>query len=208
MVRELRITCSARATYWTSEFLDSLISTRLSRSIATGTSALCPSWKRRFPQNAEPKKKFKRTSSRPTERFLRIHKSVFTSLSERAGSRRPFLAPFDNQRALQMQRRIRFNELVVVSGGFTDRASGTIQIFHTEPLMCPQPGEEAMAAPIDDTKTPFEIVKISELSSGKAAGESHCAPRRLCHGDGSGTCLHHGQRGFSSGHFPSRPAYA
>jgi polysaccharide export outer membrane protein len=68
---------------------------------------------------------------------------------------------------VQMQRRIRLNELVVVSGGFTDRASGTIQIFHTEPLMCPLPGEEALAAPIDDVKTPFEIVKISELSSGK-----------------------------------------
>jgi polysaccharide export outer membrane protein len=68
---------------------------------------------------------------------------------------------------VQMQRRIRLNELVVVSGGFTDRASGTIQIFHTEPLMCPQPGEEALAAPFDNNKTPFEIVKISELSSGK-----------------------------------------
>jgi len=68
---------------------------------------------------------------------------------------------------VQMQRRIRLNELVVVSGGFTDRASGTIQIFHTEPLLCPLPGEEALAAPLDDTKTPFEIVKISELSSGK-----------------------------------------
>ena len=67
---------------------------------------------------------------------------------------------------VQMQRRIRLNELVVVSGGFTDRASGTIQIFHTEPLMCPLPGEEALAAPLDDTKSPFEIVKISELSSG------------------------------------------
>jgi polysaccharide export outer membrane protein len=68
---------------------------------------------------------------------------------------------------VQMQRRIRLNELVVVSGGFTDRASGTIQIFHTEPLLCPLPGEEALAAPLDDSKTPFEIVKISELSSGK-----------------------------------------
>ena len=67
-----------------------------------------------------------------------------------------------------MQRRIRLNELMVVSGGFTDRASGTIQIFHTEPLMCPQPGEEALATPFDATKTPFEIVKIAELSSGKA----------------------------------------
>jgi len=68
---------------------------------------------------------------------------------------------------VQMQRKVRLNELMVVSGGFTDRASGTIQIFHTEPLMCPQPGEEALAQPIDDTKAPFEIVKISELRSGK-----------------------------------------
>jgi len=68
---------------------------------------------------------------------------------------------------VQMQRKVRLNELMVVSGGFTDRASGTIQIFHTEPLMCPQPGEEAFAAPIDDSKAPFEIVKISELRSGK-----------------------------------------
>ena len=68
---------------------------------------------------------------------------------------------------VQMQRKVRLNELMVVSGGFTDRASGTIQILHTEPLMCPQPGEEALAAPIDDTKAPFEIVKIADLKSGK-----------------------------------------
>ena len=68
---------------------------------------------------------------------------------------------------VQMQRKVRLNELMVVSGGFTERASGTIQIFHTEPLMCPQPGEEALALPIDQTKAPFEIIKISELRSGK-----------------------------------------
>ena len=68
---------------------------------------------------------------------------------------------------VQMQRKIRLNELVVVSGGFTERASGTIQILHTEPLMCPQPGEEAEAAPIDGTKIPFQIVKLSELKAGK-----------------------------------------
>jgi polysaccharide export outer membrane protein len=68
---------------------------------------------------------------------------------------------------VQMQRKVRLNELMVVSGGFTDRASGTIQIFHTEPLMCPQPGQEALAKPIDERKAPVEIVKISELRSGK-----------------------------------------
>jgi polysaccharide export outer membrane protein len=68
---------------------------------------------------------------------------------------------------IEMKRKVRLNELVAVSGGFTERASGTIQILHTEPLMCPEPGEEALAAPIDGTRIPLQIVKISELRSGK-----------------------------------------
>src|SRR6266850_425744 len=68
---------------------------------------------------------------------------------------------------VQMQRKVRLNELMAASGGFTERASGTIQILHTEPLMCPGPGEEAEAAPIDGTKIPLQIFKISELRTGK-----------------------------------------
>ena len=68
---------------------------------------------------------------------------------------------------VEMKRKVRLNELMAVSGGFTERASGTIQILHTEPLMCPEPGEETEAAPIDGTKIPLQIVKISELRSGK-----------------------------------------
>lgn len=68
---------------------------------------------------------------------------------------------------VEMKRRVRLNELIAVSGGFTERASGTIQILHTEPLMCPEPGEEDEAKPIDGTKIPLQIVKISELRSGK-----------------------------------------
>ena len=69
---------------------------------------------------------------------------------------------------VEMKRKVRLNELVAVSGGFTERAAGTIQILHTEPLMCPEPGEESEAAPIDGTKIPLQVVKISELRSGKA----------------------------------------
>lgn len=69
---------------------------------------------------------------------------------------------------VQMLRKVRLNELMAASGGFTERASGTIQILHTEPLMCPQPGEEAEAAPLDGTKLPLQIVKISELRAGLA----------------------------------------
>ena len=68
---------------------------------------------------------------------------------------------------VEMKRRVRLNELMAVSGGFTERASGTIQILHTEPLMCPQPGEEAEAAPIDGTRIPLQIVKIADLRAGK-----------------------------------------
>lgn len=69
---------------------------------------------------------------------------------------------------IEMKRKVRLNELIAVSGGFTERASGTIQILHTEPLMCPEPGEEEEAKPIDGTKIPLQIVKISELRTGKA----------------------------------------
>jgi polysaccharide biosynthesis/export protein len=68
---------------------------------------------------------------------------------------------------VEMKRKVRLNELMAVSGGFTERASGTIQILHTEPLMCPEPGEEAAAAPIDGTRIPLQIVKISDLRAGK-----------------------------------------
>lgn len=66
-----------------------------------------------------------------------------------------------------MQRRVRLNELMAVSGGFTERASGTIEILHTEPVMCPLPGEEALAAPIDGNKLPRQIIKLADLKAGK-----------------------------------------
>lgn len=66
-----------------------------------------------------------------------------------------------------MLRRVRLNELMAQAEGFTERASGTIQILHTEPLMCPQPGEEAAALPIEEGKSPLEIVRIADLKMGK-----------------------------------------
>ena len=69
---------------------------------------------------------------------------------------------------IQMQRKVRLNEMMAASGGFTERAAGTIQILHTEPVMCPEPGEELEAKPIDGTKIPLQIVSIAELRAGKA----------------------------------------
>ncbi len=65
-----------------------------------------------------------------------------------------------------MKRTVRLNELMTASGGFTERASGTIQILHTEPVMCPMAGEEADAAPIDGANLPLQIVKVADLRAG------------------------------------------
>lgn len=67
-----------------------------------------------------------------------------------------------------MLRPMRLNEVIAASGGFTERAAGTIQILHTEPVMCPEPGEEAEALPVDGTALPFVVVKIADLQKGAA----------------------------------------
>src|SRR5438445_698037 len=42
---------------------------------------------------------------------------------------------------VQMNRRLRLHELLVTAGGITQGASGTIQVVHTEPEMCSEPGQ-------------------------------------------------------------------
>jgi polysaccharide biosynthesis/export protein len=101
-------------------------------------------------------------SVRITERLSRQPATVFGAV--RQASR------------VEMKRKVRLNELMAVSGGFTERASGTIQILHTEPLMCPEAGEEALAAPIDATRIPLSIVKIADLRAGKPEANPFIRP--------------------------------
>src|SRR5262245_48524580 len=42
---------------------------------------------------------------------------------------------------VMMMRRVRLHELITRAGGTNDRASGLVQIMHTEAEMCPEPGE-------------------------------------------------------------------
>ena len=62
-----------------------------------------------------------------------------------------------------MMRKVRLNEMVAASGGFTERAAGTIQIIHSEPLMCPEPGSTDAVA----SDRPLEIVKVMDLKAGR-----------------------------------------
>jgi polysaccharide export outer membrane protein len=66
-----------------------------------------------------------------------------------------------------MQREQRLNEVIAAAGGFTEKAAGTIQILHTEPVMCPEGGQEAQSMPIDGSAIPFQVVKIADLQKGK-----------------------------------------
>ena len=65
-----------------------------------------------------------------------------------------------------MDRRMRLNELIAASGGFTDKAAGTIQILHTQALLCPGPGEQAEALPVAGTAVPLQVLKIADLAKG------------------------------------------
>jgi polysaccharide export outer membrane protein len=65
-----------------------------------------------------------------------------------------------------MVKKQRLHEVIAAAGGFTEKASGTIQILHTEPVLCPAPGEDVEALPINGTEIPFQVVNISDLKKG------------------------------------------
>jgi polysaccharide export outer membrane protein len=70
---------------------------------------------------------------------------------------------------VQMYRPVRLYEAIVVSGGYTERAIGDIQILHTEPVMCPEPGEAVEPLTTADglSANAIKVYKISDLLAGK-----------------------------------------
>ncbi len=80
---------------------------------------------------------------------------------------------------VQMLRRARLLELIALSGGLTEKAGSTLQIFHTAPVMCPEPGEEIAQPPttIDNVlNAPFQIYQIADLKLGKDAANPFIRP--------------------------------
>jgi polysaccharide biosynthesis/export protein len=74
---------------------------------------------------------------------------------------------------VQMQRRVKLLDLLATSGGITEAAGGDIQVFHTEPVMCPE-AEDLAAVPIDSynpsdpTQVGYDVYSLRELKDGKA----------------------------------------
>src|SRR5829696_6737712 len=71
-----------------------------------------------------------------------------------------------------MQRKVKLLDLLATSGGVTEAAGGDIQIFHTEPIMCPDAEDlAAMPAdtfkPADPTQVGYDIYSLLALKDGK-----------------------------------------
>lgn len=77
-----------------------------------------------------------------------------------------------NPQQFQMYRRARLLELVNFSGGITERASGLITVFHTQPALCPAPGDPAtedlqQTADELSRQVPFSVYSVTDLRAGK-----------------------------------------
>ncbi|MEK6334639.1 MAG: polysaccharide biosynthesis/export family protein [Acidobacteriota bacterium] len=104
---------------------------------------------------------------------------VSVRISERK-SRQPatISGAVKNPMQVMMLRRVRLHELLTKAGGSTDRASGTVQIMHTEPEMCPQPGEIFQKTAVVSNEGDFglTIYRLSDLKKGKEESDPFIRP--------------------------------
>jgi polysaccharide biosynthesis/export protein len=73
-------------------------------------------------------------------------------------------------------RRLRLHEMVAAAGGFTASAGGTIQIVHTVPELCPEPGELQTNVAKGSDVGEIQIYEISLLKSGAPEGDPSIRP--------------------------------
>jgi polysaccharide export outer membrane protein len=73
-----------------------------------------------------------------------------------------------NPQQFDMRRSVRLLELLSYTGGFTEQASGLVQVFHTKPVVCAEPGAKVEPVAIDEGfNVPSETYRLSDLRAGK-----------------------------------------
>ncbi|MEZ5426190.1 MAG: SLBB domain-containing protein [Pyrinomonadaceae bacterium] len=111
-------------------------------------------------------------------RFLRNPQVVVRILDR---SKRPdtvLYGAIKNPQRFRINRPIYLNELIIISGGLTDKASGEVQIFRSQNLNClseikkkealkGQEPQEKFVTASQDTGSQFINIKISDLLTGK-----------------------------------------
>lgn len=89
--------------------------------------------------------------------------SVTVRIVERSTRPAILLGAVRTPQRFEMQRDAHLNELLFISGGLTDRASGDIQIFSPSPVTCLETQGDEQA----DAKSPLRVIKITDLMAGK-----------------------------------------
>lgn len=89
---------------------------------------------------------------------------------------------------VEMKRRVHLLDLLAASGGVTEQASGDIQIFHTEAVMCPERESDLVHSAIKEKEMAqanpeeasiygaFSIYKLSDLKLGKPEANPFIRP--------------------------------
>jgi polysaccharide export outer membrane protein len=77
---------------------------------------------------------------------------------------------------ITMMRRVRLHELIARSGGVTERASGTVQVIHTQAEMCPEPGEVVMQRVSATASGDGQIETFKLRDLGKESGDPFIRP--------------------------------
>jgi protein involved in polysaccharide export with SLBB domain len=112
-------------------------------------------------------------------KFLKHPRIYMTIKEERSRTPAVVYGAVRSPAPYEMRRPARLLELISKSGGVTEQQSGTIQIFHTQPLLCPEP-EEAQVAQVergeDMVGVPFTIYKVEELKMGKSEANPYIHP--------------------------------
>ncbi|HEY9404705.1 MAG TPA: SLBB domain-containing protein [Pyrinomonadaceae bacterium] len=112
-------------------------------------------------------------------KFLKHPRIYMTIKEERSRTPAVVYGAVRSPAPYEMRRPARLLELISKSGGVTEQQSGTIQIFHTQPLLCPAP-EEAQVAQAergeDMIGVPFTIYKVEELKMGKSEANPYIHP--------------------------------
>jgi polysaccharide export outer membrane protein len=91
-------------------------------------------------------------------------------LTKERKSRQPatILGAVRDPQQVIMMREVRLHELVTKAGGWTDRASGTIEVMHTQAPMCPPDGGIIQNATLSEKGNfGITIYKITDLKAGK-----------------------------------------
>lgn len=104
-----------------------------------------------------------RISVRVVERKSRPPASVFGAV--RAATR------------VDMRRQVRLHELLAAAGGIALNASGSIQIIHTQPDMCPQDRPDAgLIAELEESLTTTSTMEKASLAKSNTAGQATMTP--------------------------------